>query len=76
MDKSTSQIEYTIAGNMGNMIGQLSLQIATLQTAVQQKNAEIEKNQNVIAELNHQIDGLRGGDSSAKRQISTRCKQN
>ncbi|MBU5980034.1 hypothetical protein EFP68_01280 [Lactobacillus helveticus] len=40
MDKSTSQIEYTIAGNMGNMIGQLSLQIAKLQTAVQQKNAE------------------------------------
>ncbi|NRO85262.1 Initiation-control protein YabA [Lactobacillus helveticus] len=40
MDKSTSHIEYTVAGNMGNMIGQLSLQIAKLQTAVQQKNAE------------------------------------
>ena len=37
MDKSTSQIEYTVAGNMGNMIGQLSLQIAKLQTVVQQK---------------------------------------
>ena len=35
-----NKIEYTVAGNMGNMIGQLSLQIAKLQTAVQQKNAE------------------------------------
>ena len=35
-----NKIEYTVAGNMGNMIGQLSLQIAKLQTVVQQKNAE------------------------------------
>ena len=40
MDESTSQVEYTVAGNMGNMIAQLSSQIAKLQTAVQQKNAE------------------------------------
>lgn len=58
-----NNVEYTVAGNMGNMIGQLSLQVAKLQTAVQQKNAEIEKNQNTIAELNHQIDGLRKKES-------------
>lgn len=65
-----NKVEYAVAGNMGNMIGQLSLQVAKLQTVVRQKNAEIEKSQNTIAELNHQIDGLRGGDKSGKRQIS------
>lgn len=59
MDESTSQVEYTVAGNMGNMIAQLSLQVAKLQTVVQQKNTEIENNQNTIAELHHQIDSLR-----------------
>lgn len=76
MDENTSQVEYTIAGNMGNMIGQLSLQVAKLQTVVKLKNEEIEKNQNTIAELNHQIDRLRGGGNSAKRQISAKRKQN
>lgn len=40
---SNSRVEYTIAGNMGNMIAQLSLQVANLQTALQQKNEEITK---------------------------------
>ncbi len=73
MDKSTSQIEYTVAGNMGNMIAQLSLQIAQLQTVVQQKNAEIEKNQNIIAELQQQIKGLRG--EKVARSTNTADKQ-
>lgn len=70
MDESTAQVEYTVAGNMGNMIAQLSLQVAKLQTVVQQKNAEIENNQNTIVELHHQIDSLRGGKKSAKRQTN------
>ncbi|CDI58605.1 hypothetical protein VKX94_01995 [Lactobacillus helveticus] len=73
MDESTSQVEYTVAGNMGNMIGQLSLQIAQLQTVVQQKNAEIEKNQNIIAELQQQIKGLRG--EKVARSTNTADKQ-
>lgn len=38
-----NKVEYTVAGNMGNMIGQLSLQIAKLQTAHEEQDEEITK---------------------------------
>lgn len=57
---SNSRVEYTVAGNMGNMIAQLSLQVANLQTTLQQKNKEVDQYKAENAELRHQIDGLRG----------------
>ena len=55
-----SRVEYTVAGNMGNMIAQLSLQVANLQTTLQQKNKEVDQYKAENAELRHQIDKLRG----------------
>ena len=63
MDESTSQVEYTVAGNMGNMIAQLSLQIAKLQTAVQQKNAENEK-------LKTENDQLKIENASLRKKVN------
>lgn len=64
---SNSRVEYTVAANMGNMIAQLSLQVANLQTALQQKNKENDKLRAEAAELKHQIDNLRGRESNGKR---------
>lgn len=64
---SNSRVEYTVAGNMGNMIAQLSLQVANLQTALQQKNKENDQLRAETAELKHQIDNLRGRESNGKR---------
>ena len=68
---SNSRVEYTVAGNMGNMIAQLSLQVANLQTALQQKNKENDKLRAEAAELKHQIDNLRGRESNGKRPART-----
>lgn len=69
--------EYTLAGNLGNMIGQQALQIAHLQVALKEKNEEVKQKDNLIAELKHQIESLqkRGGVDD-KRQISTKHQQN
>lgn len=64
---SNSRVEYTVAGNMGNMIAQLSLQVANLQTALRQKNKENDELRAEAAELKHQIDNLRGRESNGKR---------
>lgn len=64
---SNSRVEYTVAGNMGNMIAQLSLQVANLQTALQQKNKENDQLRAEAAELKHQIDNLRGRENNGKR---------
>lgn len=72
---SNSRVEYTVAGNMGNMIAQLSLQVANLQTTLQQKNKEVDQYKAENAELRHQIDGLRG-ENIDKRPARPTNKQN
>lgn len=72
---SNSRVEYTVAGNMGNMIAQLSLQVANLQTTLQQKNKEVDQYKAENAELRHQIDGLRG-ENIGKRSARPTNKQN
>ena len=73
----SKDFEYTLAGNLGNMIGQQALQIAHLQVALKEKNEETKQKDNLIAELKHQIESLqkRGGVDD-KRQISTKHQQN
>lgn len=72
---SNSRVEYTVAGNMGNMIAQLSLQVANLQITLQQKNKEVDQYKAENAELRHQIDGLRG-ENIGKRPARPTNKQN
>ena len=42
-NNQNTEVEYTLAGNMGNTIGQLSLQIANLQVTIRHQNDEITK---------------------------------
>lgn len=56
----SNKLALSIAGNMGNMVGQLSLQVANLQIENQQKD-------NLIAELQNQIAALRKEDANGKR---------
>ena len=68
--------EYTLAGNLGNMIGQQALQIAHLQVALKQKNDEITNCKAQNAELKHQLEKLRGRDAQHdKRSISITGQQ-
>lgn len=76
MDENNTQVEYTVAGNMGNMIGQLSLQIANLQVTIRHQNDEITNYKAQNAELKHQLEKLRGRDAQHdKRSISITGKQ-
>lgn len=76
MDENNTQVEYTVAGNMGNMIGQLSLQIANLQVTIRHQNDEITNYKAQNAELKHQLEKLRGRDAQHdKRPISITGKQ-
>ena len=76
-NNQNKRLEFTLAGNLGNMIGQQALQIAHLQVALKQKNEEAKQKDNLIAELKHQIESLqkRGGVDD-NRQISTKHQQN
>lgn len=58
-----NKVEYTVAGNMGNMIGQLSLQIAELQTAHKAQNQSIEK-------LKTENDKLKIENASLRKKVN------
>ena len=58
-----NKVEYTIAGNMGNMIGQLSLQIAELQTAHKAQTQSIEK-------LKTENDKLKIENASLRKKVN------
>ena len=62
-NNQNKSLEFTLAGNLGNMIGQQALQVAHLQVALKEKNEEVKQKDNLIAELKHQIESLqkRGG---------------
>lgn len=69
--------EYTLAGNLGNMIGQQALQIAHLQIALKEKNEELTQKDNLIAELKHQVESLQKRDGvNGDRQAGTKHQQN
>ena len=75
-NNQNTEVEYTLAGNMGNTIGQLSLQIANLQVAIRHQNDEITNYKAQNAELQHQLEKLRGRDAQHdKRPISITCQQ-
>ena len=77
MEKNqNTEVEYTLAGNMGNTIGQLSLQIANLQVTIHHQNDEITNYKAQNAELKHQLEKLRGRDAQHdKRSISITGQQ-
>ncbi|WP_297952690.1 hypothetical protein [uncultured Lactobacillus sp.] len=69
--------EYTLAGNLGNMIGQQALQIAHLQIALKRKDEELAQKDNLIAELKHQVESLqKRGGVNGERQAGTKHQQN
>lgn len=74
-NNQNSEVEYTLAGNMGNQIGQLSLQVANLQVTVREQNNIITNYKTQNAELKHQLEKLRGRDTRGKRPISITGKQ-
>ncbi|MCT3533427.1 hypothetical protein [Lactobacillus crispatus] len=77
MNNQGKNLEYTLAGNLGNMIGQQALQIAHLQIALKEKNEELTQKDDLIAELKHQVESLqkRGGVND-ERQAGTKHQQN
>lgn len=69
-------IEYVLAGNLSNMIGQQALQVTHLQIALKRKDEELKQKDNLIAELKHQVNSLRGeGGAGDKRSISITGQQ-
>ncbi|MDU6120489.1 MAG: hypothetical protein E6643_02085 [Lactobacillus crispatus] len=77
MNNQGKNLEYTLAGNLGNMIGQQALQIAHLQIALKRKDEEATKKDNLIAELKHQIESLqKRGGVNGERQAGTKHQQN
>ena len=73
-DILNDKLAMTTAGNMGNMVGQLSLQVARLQVKLQEKDQQIQKDQNLIAERQSQIEGLRGERKNGQRFSGTSNK--
>lgn len=77
MNNQGKNLEYTLAGNLGNMIGQQALQIAHLQIALKEKNEELTQKDNLIAELKHQVESLqKRGGVNGERQAGTKHQQN
>lgn len=54
------RLPMTIAGNLGNIVGQIELQLAQYQIKVQEDQETIKKLHDLVAEKQNQIDGLRG----------------
>ena len=77
MNNQGKNLEYTLSGNLGNMIGQQALQIAHLQIALKRKDEEATQKDNLIAELKHQIESLqKRGGVNGERQAGTKHQQN
>ena len=77
MNNQGKNLEYTLAGNLGNMIGQQALQIAHLQIALKEKNEELTQKDNLIAELKHQVESLqKRGGVNGERQAGTKHQKN
>lgn len=70
-----NRLPFTLAGNMGNMIGQLSLQVANLQVLHEDDQKTIQHYKALNAELQNQIDGLRREKMNGQRQVDTAGKQ-
>lgn len=76
-NNQNKSLEFTLAGNLGNMIGQQALQVAHLQVALKEKNEELTQKDNLIAELKHQVESLqKRGGVNGKRQTGTKHQQN
>lgn len=77
MNNQGKNLEYTLAGNLGNMIGQQALQIAHLQIALKEKNEELTQKDDLIAELKHQVESLqKRGGVNGEQQAGTKHQQN
>lgn len=76
-NNQNKSLEFTLAGNLGNMIGQQALQVAHLQVALKEKNEEVKQKDNLIAELKHQVESLqKRGGVNGERQAGTKHQQN
>ncbi|CCI85282.1 hypothetical protein [Lactobacillus pasteurii] len=58
MNNNVNKLPYTLAANFGNMVAQLQLQIAKLETDNATLKQELSSKDDLIKELQHKITNL------------------